>query len=275
MEKDEILNLLYTGDKSNIDKAFKEAKLIDLDLADYFGLDKWSEFKISKYKLFGSTDINLSKGLKDAKPLLPFIKKLKHLKKLILFDKQIMEIPLGTFDEMPNLEFLQIGGWRENDYIPIIQPEAFKGLNNLKTLHLFRNKTEKLSPHSFKGLDNLKELNVGQNNIEQLEKETFYGLEKLSELNLSHNKIQELKPGCFAGLSNLKEMTLFNNPIEFLPEHMFKDLNNLEVLNLGNCLNLRSFDIAFLSHTPNLKDIRIWDTGLSQEQVSTIEAAIA
>lgn len=273
MQKDEILNLLYTGEKSNINLAFKEAKAIDFDLIDYFGLDRWKEFKLSKFKLFGSTELDLSKGLKDGKLLLPYIHKLKHLEHLSLYDKQIQNIDPGTFEDMPHLKSLQFGGWGDNDCIPTLLPKTFMGLDNLTVLQLFRNKMENVEPHAFAGLNNLEELNIGQNNIIELKCDTFCGLEKLSKLSLDNNSITTLEEGCFNSLTNVKEITLFNNLLEKLPEHLFKSLANLEILILGKCANLKAFDIGYLKHTPKLKDIRIWDTAMSEEEVTEIKKA--
>jgi hypothetical protein len=115
-----------------------------------------------------------------------------------LNSKGYTDIALGTFNNLPNLQYLYL------DY----------------------NKIKKLQLGIFDNLPNLRILSLHDNQIQELQLGIFNNLRRLHNLYLSNNLIQELLPGIFNNLKILYKLYLYNNPIQRLESNSYYGLSS-------------------------------------------------
>ncbi|KAG8133773.1 hypothetical protein E2320_011519, partial [Naja naja] len=131
------------------------------------------------------------------------LKYLISLQKLYLFGNKISKMSPLIFDELKNLELLNLNK-NQLSYLP---PEICR-LENLECVSLENNKLEKI-PKEFCYLQNLHELHLSHNFITSLPEDIKH-LKKLKTLILSRNKIESLPD---MGYLQLEELYCENNPL--------------------------------------------------------------
>jgi Leucine-rich repeat (LRR) protein len=177
-----------------------------------------------------------------------------------LSNRKYTDIALGTFDNLPNLYFLDLGDnqikklqsntftggtfgnnlpaleelYLYNNQIQELQPDIFNNLLKLQRLYLNNNSIKELQPNVFNNLPLLKYLSLHNNQINILHPGTFNNLQGLRELSLKNNQIRELQVGIFNNLPSLRLLELQNNQIQELQPGIFDDLQNLQRLYLYN-----------------------------------------
>ena len=124
----------------------------------------------------------------------------------------------------------------ENNIVAI-DSNAFRNMNETKSIFLQRNKLSILHSGTFRDLPNLDSLNIQGNTLARIDAGCFHGLELLTFLDLSNNLLNRLPWNLFQTLVNLEELYLNGNQIDFLNVTSFHGLHNLKKLNLeGNRL---------------------------------------
>lgn len=140
--------------------------------------------------------------------------------------------------DLPKLVELVLKG---NKIGPIILPDTFMNLKNLKTLDLSNNLIEELRKENFFGLINLIKISLEGNPIVLLESGCFAGLTKLPVLQLEHLAVPVIERGTFKGLDQLKELSLTNSSVKFLQPGALNHLEGVEVLDMSNNKIQKSF----------------------------------
>jgi hypothetical protein len=106
-----------------------------------------------------------------------------------------------------------------------IKKNAFRGLQDLLSLHLDNNEIEVLEPGAFFGLLKLKTLSLQNNKLRTLERGVFGGLDQLNLLNLNRNLLKSLKPNMFEGAHVLTTILVKDNLIENIEASAIGGLN--------------------------------------------------
>ncbi|XP_052762397.1 toll-like receptor 6 [Mya arenaria] len=165
---------------------------------------------------------------------------------------------------------------------------TFKGLQNLKHLHLQDNVLDHLVEGQFEGASNLvyvnlannmihkttnftkvftmvnlTHLHLAQNKITILENESFTALRNLEVLDLGGNTIHTLRNEMLAGLSSLKQLKIYSNRLEGIVNNTFGGLASLEILNIaGN--KLASLEQLSLNGLSKLQELNLNDNALQR-----------
>ncbi|XP_041940113.1 toll-like receptor 7 [Alosa sapidissima] len=209
------------------------------------------------------------------------------LKELYLYNNNIHKITEEDFQNLTNLETLDLSGNCPRCYnapypcepcpnnAPLqIDYKAFKNLNKLQILRLHSNSLTKVHPQWFQGCSNLKVLDLSSNYLAQEISVTRFptSLPKLEELDLSFNYELQKYPASlnlnesFSGLKSLQILRIRGLVFQQLTE---KDINPLVSLE-----NLRMIDLGFnfikitdLSILAKLKHVHI--INLSENKIST------
>ncbi|XP_078481987.1 uncharacterized protein LOC101242580, partial [Ciona intestinalis] len=210
-----------------------------------------------------------------------------RLKSLFLSDNEISVISQGSFDNLFELEDLDLNG----NLMTSFSSDLFVAMNSsLRVLNLGRNLITNTSTPMFSiPMKMLVELHLNDNLISVLNDGVFQGLSNLKVLNLNLNVLKELNSSgaTLTGLENLEELFLNQNfffglPVATAFSHVRNtllhlsvtqqqrvnlltelDLPVLEVLNVSYC---RIFDFKGNLTTPNLVTLDV--TGNELQQLS-------
>ena len=165
-------------------------------------------------------------------------KRLSQVTSLDLRGNPLITIKTGAFNGLSSLTKLDLRyatGYR--GHLKTIEPGAFKGLNNLRTLNLYGNRLTTLSTDTFEGLSQVTSLDLRGNPLTTIEAGAFNELANLTELNLSGMTVQTIEGGAFNGLNNLRTLNLYDNKLATLSTDTFKGLSQVTSLDLrGNPL---------------------------------------
>jgi Leucine-rich repeat (LRR) protein len=153
---------------------------------------------------------------------------LLQVTRIDLTRKGYTDIALGTFSNLPNLQYLYL----DNNQIRKLQSNIFNNLPELRLLYLNANKIKELQPGMFNNLPNLDVLGLENNQIRELQPNIFNNLPALEYLILENNQIQELLPGVFNNLPALKHLDLENNQIQELQPHSYYGLSYRAVISI-------------------------------------------
>ncbi|KAL2098529.1 hypothetical protein ACEWY4_005009 [Coilia grayii] len=129
------------------------------------------------------------------------------LKELRLDENRIAVIAEEAFENVTSLQSLLLDGNLLTD--EGIDPLAFKGLVNLRTLSMARNSLT--VPPSHLPADCLEKLNLQDNQMNEIPVGALSGLHRLEKLDISSNQLQALTQGVFDGLLSLRQLTVRNN----------------------------------------------------------------
>jgi len=184
------------------------------------------------------------------------LKNLRNLTELYLIDNQVKDI--DALNDLINLTELDLIGNQVQDI------SALENLKNLTCLWLEGNKIQDISVP--KNLRSLTELYLGCNKIREIS--GLKDLRNLTYLDLSDNKISELT--ALKELSNLTSLNLSKNQISELSA--LKDLRNLTFLNLSDnqisdlslLKSLKKLQYLYLTKNP-LEKLSGWITDFDMD----------
>jgi Leucine-rich repeat (LRR) protein len=133
-----------------------------------------------------------------------------------LFSANSMLWQLEMFQELPGVGGLTgVGG---------DSGTTFKGLNNLRTLHLEKNMIAVLHEDAFDDTDPMK-IKLNENQLTTIEVGAFSSEKGMWEIDLYDNKLTTLPEGVFENVKGgIDKLILSKNPIEHLPEGAFRGL---------------------------------------------------
>ncbi|XP_067101228.1 extracellular matrix protein 2 isoform X1 [Osmerus mordax] len=197
-----------------------------------------------------------------------------ELKSLSLEGNTITSIPVGAFNGIPNLEWINLG---KNKLTSAgIAPKVFQSLKHLSRLYLDGNLLQQV-PSDLPST--LQELKINENKLREIEQNSFQDLSHLLTLEMEDNVLSEgnVSPLAFAPLTQLSylrmgrnhfrtipqglppsllELYLENNLIEEISDSVFNQTTNLNLISLGhNRLDeSRIAPLAWINHK-NLESI--------------------
>ena len=161
---------------------------------------------------------------------------LKSLTHLFLNDNNLHQIFQVLFDPMKSLRRLDLSG---NGCCDRMQGTTFASMTSLRYLHLERNNlsgyiASKDADLLFKGLSELKEIHLSTNNIQRISDSLFKDQVALEILKLDNNPITGWGPNLFKHTANMTKLDMSHNKIGVLYANNLADLDNLDELNLAN-----------------------------------------
>ncbi|XP_077596834.1 reticulon-4 receptor-like 1 [Stigmatopora nigra] len=172
---------------------------------------------------------------------------------LWLYSNNISYIQPSTFRGFRLLEELDLG---DNRHLKAVAVDTFRGLGNLRALHLYRCGLLGLPPGIFNDLHNLQYLYLQDNQLEFLEDDLFIDLLNLSHLFLHGNRLWSLHQNTFRGLGALDRLLLHQNRIQWVDKLAFHDLRHLTTLYLFNN-SLTELTAGSLALLPALEYLRL------------------
>ncbi|KAL2081672.1 hypothetical protein ACEWY4_023525 [Coilia grayii] len=209
------------------------------------------------------------------------------LKYLYLYNNNIHKVTVGDFQNLTNLETLDLSGNCPRCYnapfpcVPCtnnaplhIDDKAFKNLKKLQILRLHSNSLTKVKPQWFQGCGNLKVLDLSSNFLAQEIAVTHFPtkLPNLEELDLSFNYELQKYPASLnlnKSFSQLKSLQILR-----IRGLVFQQLKKEDIDPLVSLEHLRMIDLGFnfikitdLSILSMLKQVSI--INLSENKIST------
>ncbi|XP_030640105.1 platelet glycoprotein V [Chanos chanos] len=142
--------------------------------------------------------------------------------------------------------------------LDLIQPEAFKGASQLKSLSLSYDALSHLPPRVFGELSNLQELFLRGNQLTSISSSMFEGLGNLTELDISHNRIAHLDSDAFRSLGNLGFLNLARNMLTHLPRDVFHNLKELRQLHL-HYNQLQTLEAGSFDQVHKLRELQLFN----------------
>ncbi|XP_028668075.1 reticulon-4 receptor-like 2a [Erpetoichthys calabaricus] len=180
---------------------------------------------------------------------------------LWLYSNNITFIEPGAFSDLRDLEELDIG---DNRNLRSLNPDIFRGLDKLQSLHMYRCQLGSLPGTIFQKLYSLQFLYLQDNNLHYLQDDLFADLVNLTHLFLHGNRIRVLSENVFRGLVNLDRLLLHENRIRQVSRKAFRDLGRLTILFLFNN-TLSELPGPALNDLPSLQFLRLngnpWSCG--------------
>lgn len=157
---------------------------------------------------------------------------MKSLRELILNCCQVEHLEAFAFRGLTQLKELHLASNR----LGKLKENTFVGLDSLVKLHLFESGIDALETGCFRGLNSLQSLCLRHNRIAALPKRTFASLTSLVSLSLDRNRLQSLDNGGLAGLGNLIDLDLDHNHFDTVARGWFNtSLKSLKELSLNDC----------------------------------------
>ena len=112
---------------------------------------------------------------------------LRALKDLQLQNNRITTLNQGVLFNLDYLQNLDLGNNRISNLNPGQHIHVFQNLNELRFLHLNKNKLQKISNGTFMGLQNIVFLNLSGNKIQHIETTALEDLNSITKLDISQN----------------------------------------------------------------------------------------
>lgn len=137
---------------------------------------------------------------------------------------EIMDIPAGIFENLPNLNTLILN----DNQIKYLQKDAFRGCWNLKLIYLFKNQIERIEPGAFDNLAKLEHLYLHYNYLTEIRKGTFNNLPALQKISLQNNDIRRIEFDAFRNIGPAMRLQMNTKALEctcnlmWLIEHIKK-----------------------------------------------------
>lgn len=173
---------------------------------------------------------------------------------LLVFSKNTENVPkinptIQLLEEMlaKNSELLTLHV--SNKRLTEIEPKFFINGPKMGFVDFSNNSIQRIDPSAFEGLINLKTLNLSYNQIDKLDSDWFH-LPSLLTLDLSNNKLTDLNKSVFENLINLEHLNLSGNSIGMLEVETFSHQKKLIALDLSKN-NLVIFDFHVFSSNVN------------------------
>ncbi|KAM5248358.1 reticulon-4 receptor-like 2 [Ctenodactylus gundi] len=176
-----------------------------------------------------------------------------NLLTLWLFSNNLSAIYPGTFRHLQALEELDLG---DNRHLRSLEPDTFRGLERLQSLHLYRCQLSSLPSTIFRGLVSLQYLYLQENSLLHLQDDLFADLANLSHLFLHGNRLRLLPEHVFRGLGALDRLLLHGNRLQAVHRGAFRGLGRLTILYLFNN-SLAALPAEALAELPALEFLRL------------------
>lgn len=166
-----------------------------------------------------------------------FVKSLRNLKKITIYDCPLASIERWAFKGLPDLEHIDIQG---NHYIPVVatpvlRKESFSDLQSVTDIDIKYLGIADIEEETFSNLPKLKHLDLSINKLTYFSEKWFansaYNIEFI-DLNL--NSIKVIETGAFKNFLNLRNLHLRINQITTIGSNAFQDLTRLELVDLSS-----------------------------------------
>lgn len=154
----------------------------------------------------------------------------------------ILNVAYNNIEELPSLIFYNNSYKNvrklllQNNRINNISDDAFRGLDELKTIDCSDNKITTLDPYVFKHNNKLDKVILINNHIKFHRLQPFLMSRTIDTLILTSNNITEIYEITFLGLPNIKRLFLNENNLKVISSYSFARLKNFNYLSLANTL---------------------------------------
>lgn len=207
----------------------------------FANMEKFPKFQKRHLKeFFGSfkekvIEVHLDDNIELTRQLPYFLKEFNEVRKLTIRNALIDENSLNIFDEVEQIEELNLLGSKfPNDHFPT------KLISKLTSLTVLK----------IQGSD------CGTKRIKTFDENVFFPLTKLVSLDLVYNRIEILPENLFQSLSKLEILELARNEIEILPQKLFKNNLNLQELDISKN-RLKEIHVDFRT-LPKISELSLW-----------------
>lgn len=186
-----------------------------------------------------------------------------ELKSLSLEGNTITSIPVGAFNGIPNLEWINLG---KNKLTSAgIAPQVFKSLKHLSRLYLDGNLLQ-LVPADLPST--LQELKINENKLREIEENSFQGLNNLLTLEMEDNVLSEgnVSPFAFNPLTQLTYLRLGRNHFRTIPQGLPSSLLELHLENN----RIEEISDSIFNQTTNLNLISLRHNRLDESRIAPL-----
>ena len=167
-----------------------------------------------------------------------FLPTLAKVSTLILENCGIISLAVGTFDGLPNLQYLYLGKNQLTEIVSNVLPPGIVLLSirqNPSKLYgpdpAFR-----LSNGNLSGMKQLMWLDMNDMNLETVSETALDGLTQLRALQMRNSGITQIAASAFRSLGRLIMLDLGENrAVQTLPQRFSEGLHNLTILFLDHC----------------------------------------
>ncbi|XP_066273610.1 insulin-like growth factor-binding protein complex acid labile subunit isoform X4 [Branchiostoma lanceolatum] len=156
--------------------------------------------------------------------------------------------------KLSSLTILNLSGIKNIMARGEVDPDVFKGLDNIAFLALASNNLTRVPTSAFRHFPRLTFLDLSGNNFTKLESEDFENLTNIQDLDLSANNLTTVPQEFLASLSTLRSLDLSKNPIVYVGPHAFGP--QLVEVKLENT-KLRIIDGAAFNNSPNVNRLTL------------------
>lgn len=213
------------------------------------------------------------------------IKGFHSLKRLMLTDMKITLIEAGAFQDLPNLETLDLRRnlleeiedgvfsllnmtqlFLQGNKIKRIGANAFDNMEYLEVVCLDNNMLTAVDPQWFGNTPNVQYISLRQNLIDGLPARAFNNVRGLhvtddgdtvtTDIYLSKNRIKTIDPEAFGNFEVLGDLYLNSNKLKTLDARVFKSLKAVEVLSLAKNKLIR-IDEGLLSSVGDIRELDV------------------
>ncbi|XP_066273609.1 insulin-like growth factor-binding protein complex acid labile subunit isoform X3 [Branchiostoma lanceolatum] len=156
--------------------------------------------------------------------------------------------------KLSSLTILNLSGIKNIMARGEVDPDVFKGLDNIAFLALASNNLTRVPTSAFRHFPRLTFLDLSGNNFTKLESEDFENLTNIQDLDLSANNLTTVPQEFLASLSTLRSLDLSKNPIVYVGPHAFGP--QLVEVKLENT-KLRIIDEAAFNSSRNINRLTL------------------
>jgi Leucine-rich repeat (LRR) protein len=196
---------------------------------------------------------------------------LNQLRSLQVDACKVRRVPALAFSGLSALTSLTLntGNAEVSSMVMEVEPDAFTGLNSVRSLNLSRNNIWTLPQSVFCGLDSLVALNLSSNYLQDAQELSFSSSELHScklpvrTLDASNNRFTRLTPKVFGQLRKLEQLVLTSNSLNVIDDHAFSDLSALSSVNLANNALVALPSKLFSTCCQFLQELRLDNNSLS------------
>ncbi|KAL5273987.1 hypothetical protein ACFFRR_000630 [Megaselia abdita] len=162
-----------------------------------------------------------------------FFKNNTQIKVLKLTVLELRRIESNTFDNLPELNYVEI----VETFLQTLPENIFKFNNKLAFLILSTNLLKRIPEILYP--QSLEILKLDQNQITEVSKMDLKDFKNLTELALNRNFIKHVDEDAFDNCAKIQYISLANNYLQNISERHFQNLDSLEILDLSfNYLNV-------------------------------------
>jgi hypothetical protein len=199
---------------------------------------------------------------------------INDVKVLEIHDSFMTTIPSAFFQELPNIEALEIlesGAFRlearsflfashlrdiriNGNILPRITGSPFIHATELEFIFLFNDQIEEVEPTAFAGLEKLFHLSLAVNKVKTLSAAHFAPLKSLERFYMIYNDVEVIGNDWFAANPLMTDIDLEFNQVRAIGPRFLDGLNNLEYVLLSN--NICVDENFVISDELSIDDVR-------------------